>query len=69
MTGWLLCTFLNSLGILEITSFGETCEQMGKVPEVAGTSSFKKYRAKRELTADDFINLYRIIKKSIKAIT
>jgi len=68
MTGWLSCTFLNSLGILEITSFSETCGHIDKIPEVAGTPSLKKYRAKRELTADDFINLCRIIKKSTKAI-
>jgi predicted nucleotidyltransferase len=68
MTGWLLCTFLNSLGILKITSFGETCEHIGKIPEIAGSSVFKKYKAKKELTADDFINLRRTIKKLTKAI-
>jgi predicted nucleotidyltransferase len=67
MTGWLLCTFLNTLGIAEITSFQETCEHIDKIPDIAGTSSFKKYKAKRELTADDFIALHRTVKKFTKA--
>lgn len=66
MTGWLLCTFLNTLGIVKITSFDETCEHINKIPDIARTSSFKKYRAKRELTADNFIALHRIIKNLIK---
>jgi len=69
MTGWLLCTFLNTLGTVEITSFEETCEHIDKIPNIAGTSSFKKFKAKKELTADDFIVLHRTIKKSTKAIT
>ena len=67
MTGWLLCTFLNTLGIVEITNFDETCEYIDKIPEIAGTRSFKKFKAKRELTADDFIDLHRIIKKFARA--
>ena len=69
MTGWLLCTFLNICGIMENTSFEETCEHIDKIPNIAETSSFKKYKAKKELTADDFIALHRTIKKSTKAIT
>jgi len=64
MTGWLLCTFLNTLGIVEIAGFDETCKRIDKIPDVASTSSFKKYKAKKELTADDFTDLHRIIKKS-----
>lgn len=62
MTGWLLCTFLNTLGMVEIPSFDDTCKRVDKIPEVARISSYKKYKAKKELTADDFIDLHRIIK-------
>jgi len=62
MTGWLLATFLNSRGIVEITSFGETCKHIHRFSNVAETSSFKKFKAKRELTPDEFINLHRMIK-------
>lgn len=63
MTGWLLVTFLNTLKIVEVTSFKETCEFIEKIPLIATTLEFKKYREKKELTADEFINLCRIIKK------
>ena len=69
MTGWLLCTFLNTLGIVEIASFSETCKRIDRFPNVAETSSFKKFKAKRELTADDFIDLHRIIRKRAKVTT
>jgi len=63
MTGWLLATFLNVLGIVDVPSFEETCEQVGKVPVLAGTSMFEKFRRKRELTVDEFIELMRATKK------
>ena len=62
MTGWLLVTFLNTQGIVEVTSFKETCGFIEETPVLATTPEFKKYREKRELTADEFINLYRVIK-------
>ena len=62
MTGWLLVTFLNTLGIVDVTRFEETCKFIEKIPFLATTPEFKKYRERRELTADEFINLYRIIK-------
>jgi len=62
MTGWLLVTFLNTLGILDVGNFEETCAYIAKIPSLAATVEFKKYRAKQELEADEFINLYRIIK-------
>jgi hypothetical protein len=64
MTGWLLCTYLNALGIVEIASFDETCKLIDEIPEIAATSFSKKFKAKKELTADDFIDLHRIVKKS-----
>ena len=66
MTGWLLCTFLNTLGIVEIASFEETCMHVDNIPNVAETSSFQKYKAKKELTAEEFVALYRTIKKQPK---
>jgi len=62
MTGWLLVTFLNTLKIVEVTSFKETCEFIEKIPSIATTLEFKKYKEKKELTADEFISLHRIIK-------
>lgn len=65
MTGWLLATFLNVLGILDVRSFEEMCEEVGKIPVLAGTPMFEKYRRKRELTADEFIELLRTIKSYV----
>jgi predicted nucleotidyltransferase len=48
MTGWLLCTFLSTRGIVEIASFSETCKHIDGFSDVAGTSSFKKFKAKRD---------------------
>jgi len=62
MTGWLLATFLNILGIIEVTSFNETCRLIEKIPFLATTPEFKKYKEKNELTTDEFINLQRTIK-------
>jgi hypothetical protein len=64
MTGWLLCTQLNALGIVEIASFDEICKLIDEIPEIAATSFSKKFNAKKELTAHDFIDLHRIVKKS-----
>ena len=64
MTYWLLATFLNAHGILEITNFDEMCKYIDRFPSVAETSSFKKFRKAKgtELTDDEFINLLRIVK-------
>jgi len=62
MTGWLFVTFLNTLDIVDLTSFKETCQAIEKIPLLATTPEFKKYREKRELTPDEFINLYRLIR-------
>jgi len=62
LTGWLLATFLNTLGRVDVASFAETCELVEKIPFLSTTSEFKKYKEKKELTPDEFINLYRIIK-------
>lgn len=64
MTYWLLATFLNAHGILEITNFDEMCKYIDRFPSVAETSSFKKFRKTKgtELTDDEFINLLRIVK-------
>ena len=67
MTGWLLVTFLNTLGIVEVVDFKEACELIEKIPFLAITSEFKKYRTKHELEADEFINLYRIIRSHLNA--
>lgn len=68
LTGWLLVTFLNALGIVDVTSFSETCEFIEGIPVLAITPEFKKYMERRELTADEFINLYRIIKSYIQRL-
>jgi predicted nucleotidyltransferase len=62
ITGWLLVTFLNTLGIAEATSFQETCQLVEGIPYLASTPEFEKYKEKKELTPDEFINLNRIIK-------
>jgi len=62
LTGWLLATFLNTLGITEVASFNETCRFIEKIPVLATTHEFKKYQEERELTPDEFINLQRTIK-------
>jgi predicted nucleotidyltransferase len=62
MTGWLLVTFLNTLGIIDVTSIKETCEHIEKIPAIAARKEFEKYKRKEELTPDEFINLHRIIK-------
>jgi predicted nucleotidyltransferase len=63
LTGWLLVTFLNTLGIVEVTSFQETCRLVEGIPYLASTPEFKKYKEKKELTPDEFINLNRIIRR------
>lgn len=63
MTGWLLVTFLNTRGIVDLTSFKDTCENIEKMVFLATTPEFKKYKEKKELTADEFINLYRLIER------
>jgi len=63
MTGWLLVTFLNTLGIVNVPSFNETCKFIEKIPILATTPEFKKYSEEKELTPDEFINLNRIIKR------
>ena len=63
LTGWLLVTFLNTIGIAEVTSFEETCELIERIPLLETTPEFKKYRDRKELTADEFIKLFRRIKQ------
>ena len=62
MTGWLLVTFLNTLGIVNVASFTEACAIIEKIPVLADTPEFQKYEMERELEPDEFIRLYRIIK-------
>jgi predicted nucleotidyltransferase len=62
MTGWLLVTFLNTVGIVDIKSFKETCRSINKIPEIADSQEFEKYEDEKELTPDEFIRLYRAIK-------
>ena len=62
MTGWLLVTFLNTLGIVDVPDFRRTCELVAEIPPLATTQGFKKYREKRRLTVDEFIELCRIVK-------
>lgn len=66
MTGWLLCTFLDHLGTVDNASFEDTCKQIEKIPEISKKPSFKKFKSKKELTADDFIDLQKVIKKLAK---
>jgi len=63
MTGWLLATFLNTVGIVDVPSFKEMCEKIGEIHVLASTSMFEKFRRKRKLTADEFIELLRTIKR------
>ena len=62
MTGWLLATFLNVLGIVDVPSFEETCGQIGKISVLSRMPMLEKYRKKKELTTDEFIELLRAIK-------
>jgi len=62
MTGWLLVTFLNTLGIADVAGFKETCASIKQIPVLAGTPGFQKYEMERELEPDEFIRLYRVIK-------
>jgi len=62
MAGWVLASFLNVLGFVDVPGFKETCELVGRVPVVAGMPMFEKFRMKRELTADEFIELVRVVK-------
>jgi predicted nucleotidyltransferase len=66
MTGWLLVTLLNTIGIVDVAGFNETCALIEKIPSVAGTHEFKKYRMKRELETDEFIRLYRAVKSHVQ---
>lgn len=61
MTGWLFVTYLNTLGVTDVTSFERTCELIKEISVLATTPGFSKYRQKKELTPDEFINLKRII--------
>jgi predicted nucleotidyltransferase len=61
MTGWLLVTYLNTLGVTDVTSFEKTCELIKEITFLATTPEFSKYHQKKELTPDEFINLKRII--------
>jgi len=63
LTGWLLATFLNTLGITEVTSFNETCRLVEGIPFLATTPQFEKYKQKKELTPDEFIDLNRTIRR------
>jgi len=62
MTGWVLACFLNVLGFVDVPGFEEMCELVGRFPVVAGTSMFGRFRMKRELTVDEFIELVRVVK-------
>jgi len=62
MTGWLLVTFLNTLGIAEVSSFEETRSLVERIEPLSSTPGFGKYRLKKELTPDEFINLHRIVR-------
>jgi predicted nucleotidyltransferase len=66
LTGWLFATFLNVLGWVDVASFSEMCRFLGDVSVVASSVQFRKYREKRELTADEFIDLLRLIKGYVK---
>lgn len=59
MTGWLLVTFLNTPGIVDVLDFKWTCELIAEIPPLAVARGFKKYTEREELTADEFIELYR----------
>lgn len=65
MTGWLLATFLSIIGRVDVSSFSETCELLKGFPVVASTVQFRKFREKRELTADEFIELLRTVKSYV----
>jgi len=66
MTGWLLVTFLNTLGIVDITSFTETCASIDKIPVLASTHEFQKYKRERELDPDEFIRLSNIVRSEVQ---
>ncbi len=67
LTGWLLATLLNVLGWVDVVSFGEMCRLIGEeVTVVAGSVQFGKYRERRELTADEFIELMRMVKGLVR---
>jgi len=61
MTGWLLVTFLNTLGIVDVVSFKDTCALI-KRTFLADTPEFQKYQMKQELEPDEFIRLFRTVK-------
>jgi hypothetical protein len=61
-----LATFLNVLGWVDVSSFSEMCKFLGDVPVVASSVQFRKYREKRKLTVDEFIELLRMIKGYVK---
>jgi hypothetical protein len=54
------------LGWVDVASFSEMCRFLGDVSVVASSVQFRKYREKRELTADEFIDLLRLIKGYVK---
>lgn len=66
MTGWLLVTFLNTLGTVDVASFKETCESVEKIPALSASRGFQKYREKKELTADEFIELHKVVKNEVQ---
>lgn len=61
LTGWLIVTYLNTMGITEVTSFRETCKFAGQTPLLAGTAQLAKYRERKELKADEFLDLQRMV--------
>jgi hypothetical protein len=67
MTGWLLVTFLGTKGIVDLAGFKDTCTLIEKTPLLASTSAFKKYKMKQELEADEFINLFRVVKADVSS--
>jgi len=66
MTGWLLVTFVNTLGIVDVASFTETCALIERIPVLAGTHEFQKYKDKHELEPDEFIKLCKVIRSEVE---
>jgi len=66
MTAWLLVTFLNTLGIVDVTSFTETCALIEKIPVMASTHEFQKYKGERELEPNEFIRLFNVIRSEVQ---
>lgn len=45
MTGWLLTTFLSTLGIVDVPDFDETCKRIEEIPFLAASEPFQRYKA------------------------